>query len=516
MPRAIPLCSTLKAHVDQTHPSTQAINTRTTSHNSSNILMNFPTPSTGGRDNNGNKNNSPLMPPNYAQSSHSYYTGGSLSDQGHSFAPTVLAPDAQPSFSSLPSASRSSSNVSYVPRLPPSQWQTAPTFKTPSNPSSSGRSSSSSISPSNHHRSRSTASSSSLPQEPEHEIQPFPSLATAIEAYNIGESIATTTSAAIFIPRVQQLLSQLDAIYSNVTAKSESANAAQYSQACSKGGWEAWLAVCYKPGTSACDDAVKKMDGIYDVLVRIGGAEGVIDSEVDVFEWVRGVERAGAMIERLRKERERWDQEWRTRDCTERSNRIPSNRRGDIMHDTLRQVEQGKGHQDRVATALNSANRAKRQLVQSRDVIDPTLRNLLSSTAYRLSNIWTAIAPVLATLPKLPTASEADRALKLLPKASQALIKQLKEIAHAIETLSTRIDNVHERLGRAHRDQTEAASNAELDAIPLNFKDSAQGCEARSLREEELNAETMARVKACDEARKRRAEETRTIVRPIR
>ncbi|KAG8973956.1 hypothetical protein FRC05_008013 [Tulasnella sp. 425] len=349
------------------------------------------------------------------------------------------------------------------------------------------------------------------------ELEPLPVLQEIIDAHKAAEAAVPPTVTAEYQSHLKSLLDAVSNTREASSAKTEAARSAQYSQEVFSGGTDAWFRLCYNPAAEAMRAGLQDMERNYWEIAR-SKRDGM--GEEDVHEWAKAMEMAFNGCERLRMEWDNLEREKREQESTGKSTWLYNNRHDDGVYEAVREVERAKNHQDKIVQAELSSATYARTAQYVNEIIGPFLRSFISACATRRTPIGNVISAVCPLLPTPPDPKDVDRVPPLTPRATEALVRQLRDTANAFDTLTYRIQSIHERLDSLDRKLQESSHQAELDALllkhygPNDTWGNQSAWDARNARQNAQSNESIALMTSQSAARDARRDETQAVVRP--
>ncbi|KIO24463.1 hypothetical protein M407DRAFT_8944 [Tulasnella calospora MUT 4182] len=349
------------------------------------------------------------------------------------------------------------------------------------------------------------------------ELEPHPILQQTVDAYKAAEAAVPPTATPEYQSRLKSLLDAISKTQEETAAKAEAARFAQYTQEVFSGGTDAWFRLCYNPCAEAMRAGLADMEGNYWEIVR-SKTDGM--GEEDIHEWARAMEMGFRGCERLRMDWGNLEREKREQESTGKSTWLYNNRRDDGVYEAVREVERAKDYQDKVAQAESSSATHARTNQYANEIVGPFLQAFISACVTRRKEIGNVISALCPLLPTPPDPKDVDNVPPLTPRATEALVRQLRDTAHAYDTLTFRIQSIYERLDSLDRMLQESSHQAELDALllkqynPNDTWGNQSAWDTRNARQNAQSNESIALINSQVAARDARRDETQAVVRP--
>ncbi|KAG8980329.1 hypothetical protein FRB90_007669, partial [Tulasnella sp. 427] len=384
--------------------------------------------------------------------------------------------------------------------------------------------------------SSSSSLSITLTSDSSGELETLPILQETIDAHKAIEAATPPDVTSEYESHLKYFLDAISKTQEATAAHAEAARSAQYSQEVFSGGTDAWLRVCYGPAAETYRVGLSEIERNYWEIVRCK-REGM--GEGDVLEWVRAMEMSFRGCERLRMDWDQLEREKRDQESTAKSTWLYNNRQDEAVYEAVQQVggtgysmttrssdestqqvERTKNYQDKIIQAESSSAAYARANQYASEIVGPFLRSFISSCTTRRTTIGNVISSLCLLLPTPPDPKDVDNVPPLTPKASEAFTRQLRETANGFDTLTFRINRVHERLDDLDKILQESSHQAELDSLLLKHYDpndawgNQSAWDTRNARQNAQSDETMALVNAQIAARDARRDEAQAVVKP--
>ncbi|KAG8916613.1 hypothetical protein FRC01_002959 [Tulasnella sp. 417] len=349
------------------------------------------------------------------------------------------------------------------------------------------------------------------------ELETLSILQQTIDTYKAAEAAVPPTATPEYQSRLKSLLDAISRTQEDTSAKAEAARSAQYSQEVFSGGTDAWVRFCYNPAAEAIRVGLADIERSYWEIVR-SRTDGM--GEEDVHEWARAMEISFNGCERLRMDWQNLEREKRDQESSAKSTWLYNNRHDEGVYDAVREVERARDYQEKVNQTESSSATYARTNQYVNEIVGPFLKAFISACATRRTAIGNVISAVCPLLPTPPDPKDVDNVPPLTPRATEALVRQLRDTAHAYDTLTYRIQSIQERLDSLDRTLQESSHQAELDELLLKHYNpndtwgNQSAWDARNARQNAQSNESIAIINSQSAARDTRRDENQAIVRP--